>query len=116
MPAGDGTGPNGLGPMTGRSAGYCAGYAVPGALNPLPGRGGRGRGGGGRGWRHRNVFRATGQPGWMRAQNGTPVVPSSSVAPTPEQQLAVLYEQVETLEGTLTKVRREIEELQAKGN
>lgn len=26
MPAGDGTGPMGLGPMTGRAAGYCAGY------------------------------------------------------------------------------------------
>jgi len=26
MPRGDGTGPWGLGPMTGRAAGYCAGY------------------------------------------------------------------------------------------
>ena len=26
MPFGDGTGPLGLGPMTGRGAGYCAGY------------------------------------------------------------------------------------------
>jgi hypothetical protein len=30
MPRGDGTGPGGLGPMTGRAAGYCAGYSVPG--------------------------------------------------------------------------------------
>ena len=39
MPFGDGTGPVGLGPMTGRAAGYCAGYPVPGFMNPIPGRG-----------------------------------------------------------------------------
>jgi len=44
MPAGDGTGPLGLGPMTGRAAGYCAGYPVPGFMNPIPGRGFWGRG------------------------------------------------------------------------
>ena len=45
MPAGDGTGPFGLGPMTGRAAGYCAGYPVPGYMNPIPGLGFSGRGG-----------------------------------------------------------------------
>ena len=39
MPAGDRTGPLGMGPMTGRAAGYCAGYPVPGYANPIPGRG-----------------------------------------------------------------------------
>jgi len=39
MPAGDGTGPRGMGPMTGRGAGYCAGYGAPGYANPMPGRG-----------------------------------------------------------------------------
>jgi hypothetical protein len=39
MPWGDGTGPWGLGPMTGRAAGYCAGYSVPGYMNPIPGFG-----------------------------------------------------------------------------
>ena len=68
MPAGDGTGPVGAGPMTGRGAGYCAGYGVPGYANQV--RGGRGggfgggfgggRGSGGRGWRNR--FYATGIP------------------------------------------------------
>ena len=71
MPRGDGTGPNGMGPMTGRAAGFCAGYNVPGYMNSVAGRGfgmgfgrGRGFGGGGRGFRNR--FYATGQPGWMR--------------------------------------------------
>jgi len=63
MPWGDRTGPWGLGPMTGRAAGYCAGYPVPGYMNSMPGFGwgfgfgrgwGRGRGFGfGRGWGRR---------------------------------------------------------------
>lgn len=39
MPGGDGTGPVGSGPMTGRAAGFCAGYPVPGYMNPIPGPG-----------------------------------------------------------------------------
>ncbi len=38
MPLGDGTGPAGLGPMTGRAAGYCAGFPMPGYMNPAVGR------------------------------------------------------------------------------
>jgi len=62
MPRGDRTGPMGEGPMTGRAAGYCAGYNVAGCDNPAGGRGmgrgwgmGRGRGRGlgfGRGMRY----------------------------------------------------------------
>jgi len=39
MPFGDGTGPRGMGPMTGRGAGYCTGFGQPGFANPIPGRG-----------------------------------------------------------------------------
>lgn len=75
MPGGDRTGPRGFGPMTGRGAGYCAGYSVPGYANPIPGRGGfgfgrgfgRGRGwfgrGFGRGWRNR--FYGAGFPAYI---------------------------------------------------
>ena len=68
MPGGDRTGPMGAGPMTGRGAGYCVGYAVPGYANAMPGRGfGVGWGGGwGRGWRWRHWAYATGLPGWGR--------------------------------------------------
>ncbi|RLA83694.1 MAG: hypothetical protein DRG31_05855 [Deltaproteobacteria bacterium] len=59
MPWGDGTGPMGLGPMTGRGAGFCAGFPVPGFMNPMPGRRFFGWG---RGW----GFWATGLPGWAR--------------------------------------------------
>jgi len=37
MPFGDGTGPMGLGPMTGRGAGFCAGFGAPSFTNPMPG-------------------------------------------------------------------------------
>ena len=37
MPFGDGTGPLGLGPMTGRGAGFCAGFGTPGFASPMPG-------------------------------------------------------------------------------
>jgi hypothetical protein len=39
MPFGNGTGPAGLGPMTGRAAGFCAGHPVPGYMNPAGGAG-----------------------------------------------------------------------------
>ena len=43
MASGDGTGPMGMGRMTGRAGGYCAGFGVPGYANPGRG-GGRGMG------------------------------------------------------------------------
>jgi len=89
MPGGDGTGPGGLGPMTGRAAGYCAGYPVPGYMNPIPGGGGWGRGfrGGGRG--RRNWFYATGMPGWARAAQGLPAW--GGAVPNPYYGVAPAY-------------------------
>ena len=118
MPRGDATGPRGLGPMTGRAAGYCAGFPVPGYANPVPGRGfvpwfgpGLGRGGG-RGWRH--WYYATGLPGWAR----TGYYPAGGPAafggtPTPEQEMAALKAQQEHLTATLESVRKRLEELEA---
>ena len=80
MPGGDGTGPMGMGSMTGRAMGYCVGYAAPGYANPVGGRGmGRGGGRGGRGWR--NQFYATGMTGWQRAAMGYPAF--GGVVPPP---------------------------------
>jgi len=55
MPLGDGTGPNGFGPRTGRGLGYCNGYNSPGYLKGYGWGFGYGRGFGrgagfGRGW------------------------------------------------------------------
>ena len=135
MPGGDGTGPMGYGPMTGRAAGYCAGYPAPGSMNPIPGGGfggyGRGMGGGGRG--RRNWFYATGMPGWMRAGYGYPAwgtYPAAGAAPAPmasygmpptgvwpqasrEQQIDALKGQAEHFEDMLDGVKKRIEELEA---
>ncbi len=35
MPGGDGTGPLGHGRRTGRGAGFCGGFRMPGFMNPL---------------------------------------------------------------------------------
>lgn len=50
MPGGDRTGPAGLGPRTGRAAGYCAGFAHPGYTAGWFGCGRHG--GGGLGYRN----------------------------------------------------------------
>ncbi len=133
MPGGDRTGPMGGGPMSGRAAGFCAGYGMPGYMNPIPGRGfgmgfgggrgfGRGRGfggrGGGRGWR--NWFRATGLTGWQRAAAGYPGVgpgsfadPYGPVAESPEQEIETLKTQAEHLQGALEGIRKRIEKLES---
>ena len=60
MPAGDRTGPNGMGPKSGRGAGYCSGYDRPGYTNPVRGRIGFGLGRGGGRMRGRGFWRRRG--------------------------------------------------------
>ena len=124
MPGGDGTGPAGLGPMTGRAAGYCAGYPIPGFMNPIAGRGFGGWGrGGGRGWRH--WFYAAGLPGWQRAGMGLPAygAPPAQAVPyappfaaplTRDQEMDALKGQAEYFEDALEGIKKRIEQLQAK--
>lgn len=110
MPRGDGTGPAGLGPMTGRGAGYCAGYATPGFANPAVGRGFGGRGGG-RGWRR--WYHATGLPGWTRA--GCPPAWGAGpypAPPSPEQEANLLKAQAENLRGMLEQIEQRLQELE----
>ena len=66
MPRGNGRGPMGSGPMTGRGAGFCGGSGMPGYMNvgERRARCGRGGFGGGHGWRNR--YFETGLPGRMR--------------------------------------------------
>ncbi|MBN2551349.1 MAG: DUF5320 domain-containing protein [Spirochaetales bacterium] len=127
MPRGDRTGPMGMGPRTGRAAGYCAGYPVPGYANPLPGAGAFGRGGAfgsGRGWGgrgHRNWYYATGLTGWQRAAAGLPPFaggPAGGYAApypgtAPEEETKVIRNQIELMEENLEAARRRLEELEA---
>ncbi len=115
MPRGSGMGPTGMGPMTGRAAGFCAGNGQPGFAGRGDGRGcgfggGRGQGGQGRG-RHgsRNMFFATGLPGWIRAAgNATP----NGMVGIGEKQ--ALTKQAEALQLQLDEIRQRLVSLGTK--
>ncbi len=114
MPGGDGTGPLGMGPMTGRAAGFCAGDGTPGFANPIAGRGrGRSSGGGrgfgrGRGYgRGRGFGCARGAFTLPATSYGVPYAPE----PTPEQEATALRAQAEHLDGMLADIRRRLNEL-----
>lgn len=103
--------------MTGRGAGYCAGYGVPGYANAMPGRGMAGRGGfggRGRGWRH--GFHATGLPGWARfgwaPPYGVPYGPAPAGAEMGDET-SVLREQAEYLQEALADVQKRLAELES---
>ena len=122
MPRGDRTGPWGAGPMTGRAAGYCAGHAVPGYMNP-----GRGYGRGfGRGW-GRGFGRGRGR-GWYAYPPAVIVQPAYPKAyppvtqsQAPEQEVATLEDyqkelvaEKADLEKEMDNIKARIEELKAK--
>ncbi|NMC53320.1 MAG: DUF5320 domain-containing protein [Chloroflexi bacterium] len=101
MPRGDRTGPAGLGPMTGRRAGYCAGLHGAGFMNG-PGRwGGLGFGGWGRGWR--NMYYGGGVP-------GSPWFGGAPVPPAPDET-EYLKSQASWLKDQLAAIEKRIEEL-----
>lgn len=129
MPRGDGTGPMGMGSMTGRAAGFCTGFGMPGYANPAPGRGlgmrfggggrGFGGGGGGRGWRH--MFYATGLPGWMRF--GGYAEPYGGYAapygystpykePDPEIEKQALKNQADALQSEMDFIKKRLGEIE----
>ncbi|MDP8234731.1 MAG: DUF5320 domain-containing protein [Candidatus Saelkia tenebricola] len=114
MPGGDGTGPAGMGSMTGRAAGYCAGYAMPGYMNPIPGRGsgfgrgmGRGRGRGvgmGRGFGWGGAY-----PSYPAAYANYPYAPNLN----PQQEADMLKEQTKVVQDELNAMNERIKELES---
>jgi len=111
MPYGDRTGPMGQGPMTGRGAGYCAGYAMPGNANPIGGGFGRGRGGGwgrgGFGYRH-NFY---GPGAYGRPYAGWSVPWPGAAAPSTEEEMSALKSQADILKKSLEDIQRRLKEL-----
>ncbi len=108
MPRGDGTGPMGQGPLTGRRAGYCAGRGTPGyTTSPGAGRGfGSGRGFGwvhgfgfGRGFGNRSRW-AELRPGWV------------APAPTREQETDWLKARARNLQDALQRIDERLEALE----
>ncbi len=94
MPNGDGTGPSGQGPRTGRGIGLCNGYDMPGSANQ-----GRGLGPCGRGLRLRqgNRFR----------QRVVPVIRE----PTKTEEKAFLKEEETLLKEELKEIEKRLKEL-----
>jgi len=125
MPWGDRTGPMGMGPMTGRAAGFCANCDLPGYMNAGAGNWygyrqgfghgyGRGFGAGrGRGWRNR--FYATGVPGWDRwgvnPYYGGFVPPPAVIHK--EDELKILTQQAAEMKSVLDDIQNRMDELQA---
>jgi len=99
MPGKDGTGPMGMGRMTGRGTGFCAGFTDPGYVNPVGFRCGFG---GGRGFRR--MFYATGLPGWARLSY--PAYPGTYKPDSGEKEL--LIRQAEFLESQLEQVKKRL--------
>ena len=127
-PRRDGTGPLGIGPMTGRAAGFCAGYPVPGYMNPVGRRGfgGRGRGfwGRGGGWGRRNWYCVNGLPRRARIGYDLPAwggyvnpyaISDAPFAPglATQQELDCLKAQAECLIDSLDAIKKRIEELES---
>lgn len=92
-------GPMGMGPMTGRGMGCCAGYALPGNANAGFSMG-RGRG-------FRRMYQMTGLPGWAR--NDVSPYDSKTDADRGEEaeldEKQVLKDRAELLEKQLKEVR-----------
>ncbi|OGP53908.1 MAG: hypothetical protein A2Y65_01655 [Deltaproteobacteria bacterium RBG_13_52_11] len=120
MPRGDGTGPMGMGSMTGRRGGYCAGYDMPGYANPAFGRGyfgpGMGRGSG-RGLRFRHWFYATGlpfcapmNPFFQWPQAGAP--PYGSPPMDKETEIDMLKAEAADMEDALKQIQDRLTKLQ----
>jgi hypothetical protein len=110
MPGGDKKGPEGLGPMTGRGFGYCAGYDAPGYFNNVYGRGagrgfgiGRGLGLGFRGGRRHMHYQ-------YRYRQAAYNVPAK------DEELYLLKAQAENLKKELEEIQNRISELDTKKN
>ena len=116
MPWGDRTGPSGLGPRTGRGAGHCSGFAVPGYQNQ--GFGSRFYGGG----RGRSSGRIGGWGRWFGPGNRAgesrlaAPAPLSDAVSTPTAERRVLEQQVKLLENQLSGIRKRLDELTGNGS
>jgi predicted Fe-Mo cluster-binding NifX family protein len=103
--------------MTGRGAGYCAGYPAPGYLNPVSGRGwfGVGRGGFPRGGGRGRAF--GGGRGWWGGgfysySPYAPAYPPAYYRPTAEEEKQMLQDELRNLEEEIEEIRSRLTELE----
>jgi len=117
MPGFDGTGPMGIGPMTGGGRGFCGPWSM-GARMPYYGRG-------------RAPYRPYGMPwgspyygaapGWGAPAGMNPSMPVGNPAANPyapqmgpENELDLLYDRAQTIKGELEQIESRIRELEGK--
>jgi hypothetical protein len=115
MPGGDRTGPMGMGPMTGRAAGLCAGFGAPGFVTGGPGLG-RGWGRGfGRGWGRGYRWQATGAPApyYGTPQAAGPAGPWGARQITREEELEYLKGQADTLKQEMDAISGRISQIES---
>jgi hypothetical protein len=110
MPRGDGTGPTGAGPGTGRMRGFCMGFGTPGALGRSQSSAFRGR---------RNPAGNTGTAGWQRGSGfGFGREPGGSAAPTKDSvtdsQLETLKSQAQHLKEALDGINQRIQQMESR--
>ncbi|NIA23222.1 MAG: hypothetical protein GWP03_03565 [Proteobacteria bacterium] len=104
MPYGDGTGPNGFGPRTGRGLGFCNGYNTPGYMNQAGYGYGRGYG--------RGFGRGYGR-GFGRGYYGVPYA-APAVNPyneDPKVEREILENEIKNLETTIDNLRKRLDDL-----
>lgn len=113
MPGRDGTGPMGMGPMTGRGAGYCGGRgAAQGAGRGLGLGFGRGRGAGRGGRGRRNMFYATGLTGWQRAAMAAEATPPTAGEPATPVEKETLETEIEAMQSQLDAMKKRLAEME----
>jgi uncharacterized protein DUF5320 len=108
MPGGDRTGPMGMGPVTGRGAGFCSGFGAPGYMNQVP-MGGFGARIGNWCRGRRYWVETNGQPGGMRG--GWSGFPSGPMAYGPNAEKQTLEQEVKGLQFELARIQKRLNEL-----
>ena len=114
MARGDGRGPDGMGPRTGRGLGYCNGYNTPGFANPINqfggGRGfGYGRGNGSGRGNGRGFGRGY---GGGYAPNAVPFVPQANYpAPDKETEKTYLENGLKELKTQMGNIEKRLKDL-----
>lgn len=125
MPRGDRSGPQGMGPTTGRGLGYCTGHGAPGYVTaPGPGMGmawgyggGRGRGGAGQGmaWGRNRGYGPAYGGGFGRAYGPYGVGPYATAPVSEETRKAYLKDEMAAMEERMNFLQREMDAMDKQG-
>ncbi|MHB1461502.1 MAG: DUF5320 domain-containing protein [Armatimonadota bacterium] len=109
MARGDGTGPQGTGPMTGRGLGYCTGNNTPGFANPAGSGLGKGMAYGRGGVGGRGMAMRRGRGGYNPTAGFAPPAAGGNASVVPNET-AALKAQISALERQLAAIKASLGE------